>query len=325
MNRHRLNLKKLKGIVVTIPFLFLSQCSWIKSLFSDPIVTVNGAPLSIEAFSEQLSHKARQYDALNVKNQATVQRLKEEVISQFIVDTLIEGDCEKRGIKVTREEIEKEIDSLRSKYPDDDSLRRLLAQEGLSLKDWTKNFEKTLLKKKLIAVLAGAAPAISNEALKGYYDSHKEHFSHEDRAQLRQIVLARESDAERIFEKLKTGQKFETLAKEYSIAPEKDQNGDIGWMEKGVLEVFDKAFMLKPGQYTEVLKSDFGFHIIKLIEKESAKTLSFDQAKAKIREILQQKQESEIFSSWLEEQLRKAKVLRNDQLIGAVHIQTKSF
>lgn len=305
--------------------LFQVRCTWVREFFSDPLVSVNKHSLKIEDFSRKLTQKARQYDALTVKTPSTVKRLKEEVISQYIVDTLIADFCSTARISVSDSETEKEIESLRSKYPDDESLRRLLAQEGLSLKEWSKDFETTLLKKKLIAYLSAKLPPLDELEVKKYYESHKEHFSHDDRAHLRQIVLARESDAERIYEKLKSGQSFSKLASEYSIAPEKEQAGDLGWIEKGVLEVFDKTFSLKPGQYSEVLKSDFGFHIIELIEKESAKTLSFEQAKAKIREILHQKRESAAFSNWLDGELRKARILRNDQLIEAISIQTKSF
>lgn len=314
-----------KSSVLSFEWLQNFTPGWASKWFSKPVLVVNGNQLSTVEFSERLSRKARQYDVLTVKNPLLLKRLKDDICRDYIIDQLTSEWAKKSRIFVSDAEAEQEIENLRKKYPDDNSLRRLLAQEGLSLEDWSDSLKKQLLKKKVLQAISKSLKEPAEIDLKAYYDSHREHYSFPERAHLRQIVLSRESDAERIFAKLKAKGDFKSLAKEFSIAPEAEQYGDLGWMEIDVLDVFNQAFKLKPGQRSEIIKSDFGYHIIELIEKEAPKTLSFEQAKASIRSQLIATSEQALFTKWLEEQTRTAKVFKDDKIIDSLRVETKSF
>ena len=92
--------------------------------------------------------------------------------------------------------------------------------------------------------------------------------------------------AEDILVQLKKGAKFEDLAKKYSEDPgSKDKGGDIGWIGQGqTVPEFEKtAFTLAPGQLSDLVRTQYGFHIIKVLEKETAHTKPFDEVKDSLR------------------------------------------
>ena len=89
------------------------------------------------------------------------------------------------------------------------------------------------------------------------------------------------------------------------------------------LEVFDQAFKLNVGGRTKILKSPYGWHIYELLKKEPEARLSFPEAKAKIRTRLTEAKSQDLFSKWLEEQVRKSSVKRNDAVIRAIKVTTR--
>src|SRR6202163_1520488 len=92
--------------------------------------------------------------------------------------------------------------------------------------------------------------------------------------------------AEDVLSQVKKGGKFEDLAKKYSEDPgSKDKGGDLSWITQGqTVPEFEKtAFTLSPGQVSDLVKTQYGFHIIKVLEKETAHTKPFDEVKDSLR------------------------------------------
>src|SRR5579859_2618172 len=92
--------------------------------------------------------------------------------------------------------------------------------------------------------------------------------------------------AEDVLKQAKKGAKFDELAKKYSEDPgSKDKGGDLGWLVQGqTVPEFEKAaFSLQPGSISDLVKTQYGFHIIKVLEKETAHTKPFDEVKDSIR------------------------------------------
>src|SRR5690606_17072241 len=96
------------------------------------------------------------------------------------------------------------------------------------------------------------------------------------------------------------------------------------WIEKGTLDVFDSAFRMGVGQRSQIVKSPYGFHIFEVIEKRAAKTLSLEEARPKITKILRERKEQDLYSSWLEEQILKARVFKDEDLLTAIQVFSRS-
>ena len=99
---------------------------------------------------------------------------------------------------------------------------------------------------------------------KDYFEKHRDEFQQPEQIEIQQILVSKEDDAERLLKKLKEGGNFEDLARKFSISPDSNTGGRIKNLIKGTVPTFDFAFKFKLGQISQVVKSNYGFHIVKL-------------------------------------------------------------
>ena len=304
--------------------LALSGCFTKDRVILDkPVLIINSRKVSTKEFAERLALRLRTYDALTAKDEANLERAKSETVKAFVLETIARDYASKNNLSVSKNEVEAEAARLRSNYPDEFAFRRALAEENIAYDDWKKDLELTLIQKKILTLITAKVPEPSENEMQEYYDSHKSLWSNPARVRLRQVVLAKEDDAKRIEEQLQKGEPLAKLAKTFSIAPEGSNGGDTGWLPKGTLDVFDTAFKMTVGQRSKVLKSAYGYHIFEVLKKEPEGRLNFAEAKVKIRAALKERHEQTAFSSWLEEQVRKSNVKRDDALIQAIKVTTR--
>jgi peptidyl-prolyl cis-trans isomerase C len=304
--------------------LALTACTKADTEYLDkPVLTVNGQTLTAKEFSDRLSKKLRDYDAVTVKSEQILSINKEDVLREYMIETLTEQWAKKNAITVTDAEINSEVDKIRATYPDDLAFRRALTSENISMDSWRNALRSTLIQKKVAETLRQQISPSTAKELESYYDSHKDDFKLPERIRLKQIVLDREENAELVQQELKKGGKFEELAKKFSIAPDASQGGDTGWIEHGALEVFDTAFNLSIGKMSGILKSPYGYHILRVGQKSKARHLSFNEAKDSIRASLLRQKEQTVYKSWLDSQVRAAKVHKDDSLIAGIRVETR--
>lgn len=312
------------GLFVFFQSQFITKCVFPgNNVGEQTVLQVNNSTMSAREFAAQFGQKLKIHDALSVKNPAVVNNTKEEVIREFITQVITQDWARENNIFVRAENLEAEINGIRSYYPDDLAFRRALSLEGLSYNEWKERMKFSRLQKLVLAHLSSLASEPSLEEIKSYYDNNKEQFKQLEAAHLRQVVLDSENNARRIVEALKEGKKFENLARQFSIAPEGQNGGDLGWIEKGTLDIFDNAFKMSRGQTSQVLKSPYGFHIIRVIDKRRERFIPFEQAKVQILRSLVERREQGVYASWLENQIRKAKVFKNTQLIDSIEVETR--
>ena len=115
-----------------------------------------------------------------------------------------------------------------------------------------------------------------------YYEENKDSFK-VDEVTASHILVEKESTAKEILEKLEAGEKFEDLAKQYGTDGTKDNGGSLGTFGRGqmVKEFEDAAFALEPGEISDIVKTQFGYHIIKVTDKNQG-TKTYEEAKDSI-------------------------------------------
>lgn len=157
---------------------------------------------------------------------------------------------------------------------------------------------------------AGKA-AISDSAEHAVYDEAIKHAKSEQEVRARHILVASEDEAKAIVAQLKSGADFATLAKEKSKDPGAADGGDLGYFtkEQMVPEFADAAFKLDKGQISDPVKTQFGWHVIKVEDKRTKPTPTFEQVKPQIDNYLAHRAQNELV-----ENLRKnATIERPDQ------------
>jgi peptidyl-prolyl cis-trans isomerase D len=150
--------------------------------------------------------------------------------------------------------------------------------------------------------LPGGKPQVTDADLTSYYNAHKDQFQVKEQVRVRHILIAApagdaakdaaaKAKAQDILKQIKAGGNFADLASKNSDDPgSKTQGGELGWLDRGkTVPEFDKtAFDLNPGQTSDLVKTQFGYHIIQTEEKKTAHQRSLDEVKPEITPIVEQ-------------------------------------
>jgi peptidyl-prolyl cis-trans isomerase C len=187
------------------------------------------------------------------------------------------------------------------------------------LREYTR---RDLLITKFVETTFVAKAVVPEAEIRSFYDTNPDKFKREEKVKASHILIgvdgkatadekkkAREK-ADKLKKELAGGADFATLAKGNSTCPSSQQGGDLGSFGKGeMVPAFEKAaFALKPGEVSDVVETQFGYHIIKLTEKIPAAITEYKDVKAKIEEFLKGQKVNEAIQKYLEEAKKTAKI-----------------
>jgi peptidyl-prolyl cis-trans isomerase C len=142
-------------------------------------------------------------------------------------------------------------------------------------------------------------PKITDPNMKSFFEKNKNRYS-QDEVRAYHVLLKTEAEAKEVYAKAKTGEDFEVLAKKFSKDPSVEQNmGDLGFFNRSrmVPQFADAAFAMKKGEISQPVKTPFGFHVIKVVDKKDGKPVKFDDVKEQVRGDLQNESINELIAS----------------------------
>jgi len=241
-------------------------------------------------------------------NDVLVKRYGQDTLDSLIEKKVIELEAKKEKVKISDKEKEEEMNQYIEQYGGKDAFDAALKQSGLSKTDIEQDVIQYLSIKKMLEPKI----KITEDDMKKYFEENKDSFNEEEQVQASHILVDDEKTAEEVEKKIKEGKDFAELAKEYSKDPGSAQNGgDLGYFGKGkmVKEFEDKAFSMKIGEISEPVKTEHGYHIIKLTGKKAAKDAKYEDHKDEIKDTLFNKELQSQYQPWLEG--IKAKWLKN--------------
>lgn len=185
--------------------------------------------------------------------------------------------------------------------------------------DYLKELEavkESLLKQYAIKNLLVDVKIDENEA-KEYYDANPNQFVKGESTRAKHILVKEEEQAQAIVNELKEGKSFEEAAKEYSQCPSKENGGDLGYFEKGkmVPEFEEAAFALEIGVVSEPVKTQFGYHIIKVEDKKSSTTIAFEAVEKQIEDYLLREKQNQKFREYTDVLRNKYEITANEELL----------
>ncbi len=146
---------------------------------------------------------------------------------------------------------------------------------------------------------------ISDQEIRDFYERKRDDFESPRQLKLNHILLEKEETASQVLENIRRGQNFERLAREYSIDTITAVNGgDLGYVSRGELselapQIEDAAFSLqRVGETSDIVKSPFGYHILKLTGRREGRRRTFEEAREEIRDTLQRQKFNELLDSY---------------------------
>ncbi len=192
--------------------------------------------------------------------------------------------------------------------------------KGADIEEKLQDLKKRLIVEAFLKKKVEAESKVSDEDMQKFYQQNKEKFKSGDQIKASHILVKTEKEAKEILAQIKGGGNFEELAKKSSVDSSATKGGDLGWFGKGsMVPAFEKAALaLKEGQISEIVKSDFGFHIIKLTGKRAAGIRPFEEVKDQIKGAIMPTKQQEVFQKIKDELKKSAKVSIKDDVLSAV-------
>ncbi|MCY9006615.1 peptidylprolyl isomerase [Peribacillus frigoritolerans] len=223
-----------------------------------------------------------------------------DTLDLLITNKLVELEAEKAGIKIKDEEIQKEIDVMVESYGDEKSLKEQLEASGSSMDALKKDIVVYLQTKKLVEPRI----TVTDDEISTYFEDNKDTFAQAEQVEASHILVEDEKTAKKVAKELAAGGDFAKLAAEYSTDTETaDNGGGLGYFGKGdmVEEFEDVAFDLDINKVSDPVKTEYGYHIIKVTGKKEAKKANLEDSKEVIKETLLSERLQEEYPVWLAE------------------------
>jgi peptidyl-prolyl cis-trans isomerase C len=187
--------------------------------------------------------------------------------------------------------------------------------------DQVTAFRRQLLIRSLLQEEIGDKVKVEDKDVQEYYNSHPDEFSG-DQVHVRHILVPTEDEAKQILDRLAKNEPFEELAKKYSRDTQTAQKGgELNYFtrEQMVPEFAKAAFALKPDEVGGPVKTAFGYHVIKMIDRKKGQPMTFDQVKDQLRQRLLEERQNARFTAWIAELEKSAKITREEGLLPVGH------
>ncbi len=230
-------------------------------------------------------------------------------LSQLIGDELLYQKALASGTTATQAEVQAEFDKVAKTYPNDASLNTMLAERGLDRTGLLRQLRKNLIVQKYVDETIGKKLTVTQAELTDYYSTHPDDFKHPDLIRSSHILISVPEGAsadqierarvlaQSLLDRAKKGEDFAKLAKENSQDSSASQGGDIGLTQPGELapEYEAAAAKLQVGEISGLVRTQFGFHVIKLTDRKKAGTAPLEEVKTQLTDFLKnQKEDAEL-------------------------------
>ena len=249
--------------------------------------------------------------------------IRREALELLINNTVLRQEIDHHLIEVKDEEIDRAIEQVKGTFESVVVFKKALQEENLTMKNFRENIVKDLKVQKLLEQeIVSEIEDITTEEAREYYQKNPDQFTEPTKARARHVLIKVSRDAsdeeikqakekaDLVLQKAKAGADFATLARDYSEGPNAFKGGDLGFFARGeMVKSFDEAvFKLQPGQISDVVRSELGFHVIKLEEYKDPESIPFEKVEDKIKAFLTQKESNERFEKYIEQLKEKADI-----------------
>lgn len=277
-----------------------------------PVAFVDGSPISREDFiflyHSQLMMAAMQVGEKNVDDEMRV-RTGAQCLGELVRREILWQEAKRRNITVSEADISEEYanrlktlqDQLKEPDKEIPTEEEILARSGMTKAETQENVRKALMVRRAAdAIVTSKKVVVSDAEVNKIYKDQPELFQRPNQMHLKQIFIrikppvneksqaAAEEAAKKALARIRTGESFEAIAKAMSNAPDAADGGDLGPMPPEQLPPFyvEAAKTMKPGDISEPIRSEHGFHIIKLVAMESASTIALEEVRDQVKDIL---------------------------------------
>ena len=285
------------------------------------VARINGEAVNKAEFEKTIA-------AIERQNRAPVppterDRIFRGVLDQMIATRLLAQEAKARKLSVTDAEVDAQIDSIRKRFGSDEAFNTALAAQKVTLDEVKSDTRQDLIINKMLEAELGPKIAVTPDQIAKVYKENPTAFQQPERVRASHILIAVAADAppdvkqaalakaKTVLQSARAGKDFGALAKEFSQDPgSAAQGGDLGVFAapQMVPPFSEAAFKLKPGGISDVVETEFGYHIIKVVEKQAGRTVTLEEAKPELERRLRDENRNRATQGFLESLRQRGKI-----------------
>lgn len=309
--RARLSRKPL--VVICLLFLLWPAACQQKKV-NNVLASINGHDIGVAEYKAQAAFMGLGGDPVNLTPE-----MRKAVLESLVRQYLVAKRAKELSIKLMPEELEREESRLRRGL-DQESFETGLAAQGINYMEWRKVLARELLMKKTLDLAMAAQVRISADEVRQYYREHRAEFNHPDQILAQHVVLPTRELAQRLVERVAAGEDLVNAAAE--LGTPLAEEGQPIWLSRGHMpEALEKKiFALKPGKLAGPLSSDYGYHVVKVLDKRPARKADLTKAAEKIQRRLAADKMEILAEQWIEDLRSQVKVEYNQAFLDSGRI-----
>ena len=289
--------KMMMGAALTVAFLLALGLAFAEEKAGKIAAKVDGRAIEMQEFEREVqNYMSRFKGGKGNLPDSFVQQIRTQAINSLINRELLLQESDKKGIKVSKDEVDKGINSIQGQFPSPEAFDEALKNMNLSRGDLERQYIQktkiqTLLDKEVISKIS-----VAEDEAKAYFDANPGEFEQKEQIRASHILIKVEKDADDkkrsearktltdVKKKILAGEDFAELAKKYSQGPSGAKGGDLGYFAKGqmVKPFEDATFKLAKNEVSEIVETQFGYHLIKVVDHKAQKKGVYAESKNRI-------------------------------------------
>lgn len=287
--------------------LCTTACQEVKA--SNVLASINGHEIGIAEYKAQAAFMGLGGDPGNLTPE-----MRKAVLDSLVRQYLVAKRAKELSISLMPEELDSEESRLR-RGVDQGAFDNGLAAQGISYLEWRKVLARELLMKKTLDLALASQVRISADEVRQYYRKHRAEFDHPDQILAQHVVLPTRELAQRLVERVAAGEDMVKAAAE--LGTPLAEEGQPIWLSRGHMPpaLEKKIFALEPGKLAGPLSSDYGYHVVKVLDKRPASKSDLAEAAEKIQHRLAADRMEILAEQWLEDLRSQVKVIYNQAFL----------
>jgi peptidyl-prolyl cis-trans isomerase SurA len=328
-------MKLLTLSALLVGLLLTASCGSASKASADVVARVNGKDITTSQLEKQFQNRLNSAEQPPSPDEA--QDLKLQVLNQLINDQILLQMASASGLSATDAEVDVKFNEFKSQYTEE-KFRDLLKEQKMTTDDIRNELRKSITIDKLVNKEITSKISVTDAEIKSFYEKNKESFNLPESYHIEHILVTPVADPElhnakgddaktpeearqkaaRLLKEVQGGRDFGTVAKEYSEDPSSGPNGgDLSFQPLQAIENIDPRLAqavqkMRAGEtYPQVIETRFGFHILKLLEKDAGgqKDLSDPRVQAQVRQVIFNRKDQTLKNAFSEAARNKATVV----------------
>ncbi len=310
--------------------LLMSACSKKKaavdfafpdSLVSNEVIaTVNDEPI-LGSDLRFLAYTTTAATEDSLKNVAFNERMLDQMIDRMVFSQ----EAKAAGFSVPDTTVEATVAQFIQQFGGEERVGQMLTRMGIERTDLSRSFKRDMVIREFVQKKVEPSIEVAEEDSRAFYEQHKESFASVDSVRARHIILmARQTDTPEIKEerhkqmmdirkRAKAGEDFAALARQYSQDGAASDGGDLGYFARGMMvqPFSDAAFALKKGQISDIVETQFGYHVIQCVDVKPARKTTWEDVRPRVDSMLRQQSLGTELQNRLKRDRETAIIVRN--------------